>query len=382
MTTALTAAAITGIGESQFGRSVDRPLARLVLDACRAALDDAGLTASEIDGVVAAGAYPGPDEVSVALGIDRTYTASPGIPAGAGPLAAVETARAAVESGRASTVLVYYGYAGSKPGGPYGFHAQDPVKASLEMPFGWYGQPVYFAAWAQRYCHTYGLDTDELGSIAVSNRMWATMTPGAQRPKPLTEADYLSSPMIASPLRAADCCLISDGAGAVVVTTVERARDLARIPVVVAGSSTVAVGPSMTSYFTQAEDMCSFGSAVSGPRAFAEAGLTPADVDVAEIYDCFSISQAIQVEDLGLCGRGEALSFHRDGHTRPGGSLPVNTHGGHLAYAYVPGIVHVVEGVRQLRRERGAAQVQNASTAVVAALAGGEHTTLILTEDR
>lgn len=129
------AAAIVGAGESQFGRSVDRPIAKLVLDACRNALADAGVTASDIDGVIAAGAYPGPDEVSVALGIDRMYTAAPGIPAGAGPLAAVETARAAVESGRATTVLVYYGYAGSKPGGPYGFHAQDPVKASVEMPF-------------------------------------------------------------------------------------------------------------------------------------------------------------------------------------------------------------------------------------------------------
>ncbi|MEE2056967.1 thiolase family protein [Rhodococcus artemisiae] len=375
------AAAIVGAGESQFGRSVDRPITKLVLDACRGALDDAGLTASDIDGVVPAGTYPGPDEVSVALGIDRTYTAAPGIPAGAGPLAAVETARAAVESGRASTVLVYYGYAGSKPGGPYGFHAQDPVKASLEMPFGWYGQPVYFAAWAQRYCHTYAIEPDALGSIAVSNRVWATMTPNAQRPKPLTEDDYLASPMIASPLRSADCCLISDGAGALVVTTAERARDLTGAPVLVAGSSTVAVGPSMTSYFTQAEDMCSFGSSVSGPRAFADAGLTPADIDVAEIYDCFSISQAIQMEDLGLCGRGEAVEFHRDGHTRPGGSLPVNTHGGHLAYAYIPGIVHVIEAVRQVRGSRGQAQVPDASIALVAALAGGEHTTLILTKD-
>ncbi|MGX6509228.1 thiolase family protein [Rhodococcus sp. SJ-2] len=382
MSASASAAVIVGAGESQFGRSVDRPIAKLVLDACRNALDDAGLTAPDIDGVVAAGAYPGPDEVSVALGIDRRYTAAPGIPAGAGPLAAVETARAAVESGRATSVLVYYGYAGSKPGGPYGFHAQDPVKASLEMPFGWYGQPVYFAAWAQRYCHTYGIEPDALGSIAISNRVWAAMTPNAQRPKALTEDDYLSSPMIASPLRAADCCLISDGAGAVVVTTTERARDIAGTPVVVAGSSTVAVGPSMTSYFTQAEDMCSFGSAVSGPRAFADAGLAPADIDVAEIYDCFSISQAIQMEDLGLCGRGDAVEFHRAGHTRPGGSLPVNTHGGHLAYAYIPGIVHVIEAVRQVRGIRGEAQVPDTSTALVAALAGGEHTTLILTKDR
>jgi acetyl-CoA acetyltransferase len=375
-------AAVAGVGESEFGRSVDRPLDRLVIDACRAALADAGLAASDVDGVVATAPWPGPDTVSQALGIQRDHTASPGIPAGAGPVAAIEAARLAVESGRASTVLVYYGYAGSKPGGPYAFHAHDPVKASLEMPFGWFGQPVYFAAWAQRYLHTYSVSPDELGSIAIANRKWAQLTPGAQRAKPLSAEDYLASPMIASPLRAADCCLITDGAGAVVVTTTDRARDLRTAPVLVAGSSTVTVGPAMTSYFTQAPDLCSFGSSRSGPRAFAEAGLRPADIDVAEIYDCFSISQAIQLEDLGFCDRGEAFGFTADGNTEPGGALPVNTHGGHLAYAYIPGIVHVIEAVRQLRGERGAAQVPDARTALVAALAGGEHSTLILTEDR
>ncbi|MFF0817834.1 thiolase family protein [Rhodococcus sp. NPDC003318] len=374
-------AAVVGVGESEFGRSVDRPLDRLVVDACRAALADAGLTAADVDGVVATTSWPGPDTVSQALGIARDHTAAPGIPAGAGPVAGVEAARLAVESGRASVVLVYYGYAGSKPGGPYSFHAHDPVKASLEMPFGWYGQPVYFAAWAQRYLHSYGLSPEELGSIAVSNRKWAALTPGAQRPQELTVEGYRASPMIASPLRAADCCLITDGAGAVVVTSSERARDLRAPAVRVAGSATVAVGPSMTSYFTQADDLCSFGSVRSGPRAFAEAGLNPVDIDVAEIYDCFSISQAIQLEDLGFCGRGEAFALTAEGNTAPGGALPVNTHGGHLAYAYIPGIVHVIEAVRQLRGERGAAQVPNARTALVAALSGGEHSTLILTED-
>ncbi|MGW5075901.1 thiolase family protein [Rhodococcus sp. NPDC004095] len=375
-------AVLAGVGESEFGRSVDRRIDRLVIDACRAALDDAGLTAADVDGVISAGSWPGPDDVAEALGIARDYTAAPGIPAGAGPLAAIDLARTAVESGRAAVVLVYYGYAGSKPGGPYAFHAHDPVKAGLEMPFGWYGQPVYFAAWAQRYLHTYGVAPDQLGAIAIANRTWAGLTPGAQRSRELTLADYLDSPMIASPLRAADCCLITDGAGAVVVTTADRARDLDVAAVRVAGASTVAVGPAMTSFFTQADDMCSFGSARSGPRAFAEAGLRPSDIDVAEIYDCFSISQAIQLEDLGFCGRGEAFAFTADGHTSPGGSLPVNTHGGHLAYAYIPGIVHVIEAVRQLRGRRGAAQVPGARTALVAALAGGEHTTLILTEDR
>lgn len=375
-------AVLVGVGESEFGRSVPRPLDRLVLDACRAALADAGLTAEDVDGMVSVAPWPGPDAVAEALGVQRDYTAAPGIPAGAGPLAAVDIARTAVESGRATVVLVYYGYAGSKPGGPYSFHAHDPVKASLEMPFGWYGQPVYFAAWAQRYLHTYGVSPAQLGSVAIANRAWAQLTPGAQRGRALTVEDYLAGPMIASPLRAADCCLITDGAGAVVVTTAARARDLDVAAVRVAGASTVAVGPSMTSFFTQAADMCSFGSARSGPRAFAEAGLRPADIDVAEIYDCFSISQAIQLEDLGFCGRGEAFAFTADGHTAPGGSLPVNTHGGHLAYAYIPGIVHVIEAVRQLRGERGAAQVPGARTALVAALAGGEHSTLVLTEDR
>lgn len=374
--------AVVGVGESEFGRGLNCSVDALVIEASRAAMCDAGLTADDIDGVIPAGSAFNADEIATALGVDRKFTASPGIPAGAGPLAAVALARTVIEAGQAETVLVYYGYMGSKPGGPYGYHARDPIKASLEMPFGWYGQPTYFAAWAQRYCHEYGVTPEDLGSIARSNRLWAQITPGAQKRTPMSQDDYLASPMVASPLRVADCCLITDGAGAVIVTSLERARDLPNPPALIAGVGVTSVESTMTSFFTQKADMLSFGSARSGPIAFADAGLSVSDIDVAEIYDCFSISQAIQLEDLGFCSRGEGFAFTAEGNTAPGGAIPVNTNGGHMSYAYIPGIVHVIEAVRQLRGSRGQAQVVGAETALVAALGGPEHATLIFTKDQ
>lgn len=375
-------ASVVGVGESRFGRGLSMSADELIVEAARAAAADAGMAFSDIDAVIPCGSVFNADEIATALGIDRKFTASPGVPAGAGPLAGVALAAAVIGAGLAETVLIYYGYVGSKPGGPYGYHAKDPVKASLEMPFGWYGQPVYFAAWAQRYCHEHGIAPEELGAIAMSNRRWAELTPGAQKRTPMTTDDYLASRMIASPLRAADCCLISDGAGAVIMTSVQRARDICDSPVVLAGAGVSSTESTMTSFFTQKQDMGSFGSARTGPIAFGTAEMSVADIDVAQIYDCFSISQVIQLEDLGFCGRGEAVALHAQGHTSPGGSIPVNTHGGHLSYAYIPGIVHVIEGIRQLRGIRGAAQVDNAETALVAALGGPEHVTLIFSKDR
>jgi acetyl-CoA acetyltransferase len=168
----------------------------------------------------------------------------------------------------AETVLVYYGFKGSRPGGPYAFHAEDPIKAALEMPFGWYGQPVYFAAWAQRYCHEYGVKPEDFAPVALAARAWAGLTPGAQKSDPIDGSDYLRSPVIASPLRALDCCLISDGAAAYVVTSRERARSLRQPPAVVAGFGVASLDITLTSIFTQKPDVLSLGSVLSGPMAF------------------------------------------------------------------------------------------------------------------
>jgi len=377
-----TRVAIAGVGESAFGRTLDTPVDAMVVDACRRAIADAGLVAADIDGIVPAQGGPAADDVSAALGATRRYTAAPGYTPGSGSVAAIRTARAAIDAGEADTVLVYFGYKGSKPGGPYSFHAEDPVKAALEMPFGWYGQPVYFAGWAQRYCHEYGVRPDDFAPVALAARAWATVTPGSQRSTPLALDGYLASPMVASPLRALDCCLITDGAAAYVVTALDRARDLAQPPVVVAGVGVSSLDVTLTGIFTQKSDVLSLGSARSGAAAYHDAGLGPSDIDLAQIYDCFSISMVLQMEDLGLCSRGEGFAFAADGRIGPGGALPVNTNGGHLSYAYIPGMNHVVEAVRQLRGQRGQAQVAGAEVCAVAALGGNDHATAILTGDR
>jgi acetyl-CoA acetyltransferase len=374
--------AIVGVGETEFARRLDRSLDELVVDACRRAIADAGLKPSEIDGFVPAEGHPSPDDIAAALGGTRGFTANPGYVPGSCSVAAVRTAQLAIEAGLAETVLVYYGFKGSKPGGPYAFHAEDPVKAGLEMPFGWYGQPVYFAAWAQRYCHEYGVKPEEFAPVAVAARAWAGLTPGAQKSDPIESADYFNSPMVATPLRTLDCCLISDGAVAYVVTSLERARSLRQTPAVVAGVGVASLDVTLTSIFTQKPSVLSMGSALSGPEAFQQAGLTPADIDVTQIYDCFSITMILQLEDLGFCPRGEGFAFAADGRIAPGGSFPLNTHGGHLSYAYIPGMNHIVEATRQLRGQRGPAQVADAEVALVAALGGNDHATMILTKDR
>jgi acetyl-CoA acetyltransferase len=374
--------AIAGIGETEFARRLDRSFDELVIEASRRAIADAGLDPADIDGFVPVYGGPPADDVAASLGASRRFTAGPGCTPGAGSVGSIHTARLAIEAGLADAVLVYYGFNGSRPGGPYAFHAEDPVKAALEMPFGWYGQPVYFAAWAQRYCYEYGVKPEDFAPIALAARAWAGLTPGAQKSDPITADDYLRSPMISTPLRALDCCLISDGAAAFVVTSLERARDLRQPPAVVAGVGVAALDVTLTSIFTQKASVLSLGSSLSGPMAYREAGVAPADVDLAEIYDCFSITMVLQLEDLGFSPRGEGFAFAAGGRIGPGGSFPVNTNGGHLSYAYMPGMNHIVEATKQLRGHRGPAQVADAEVALVAALGGNDHATAILTKDR
>lgn len=374
--------AIVGVGETEFARHLDRSLDDLVVDACRQAVADAGLEPHHIDGFIPAYGHPAAGDVAAALGANRAFTAESGYAPGSCSVASLRTAELAIEAGLAHHVLVYYGFKGSRPGGPYTFHAEDPIKAALEMPFGWYGQPVYFAAWAQRYCHEFGVEPEEMAPVALAARAWASLTPGAQKSSPIGPEDYAASPMVSSPLRTLDCCLISDGAAAYVVSSADRARDLAKPAVHVAGLGVSSMNLTMTSMFTQKPDVMSLGSAQSGPAALRDAGVSVADVDVAQIYDCFSITMVLQMEDLGFCPKGEGFAFAAGGRLAPGGSVPVNTNGGHLSYAYIPGMNHVIEAVRQLRGERGHAQVQGAEVALVAALGGNDHATAVLTAGR
>jgi acetyl-CoA acetyltransferase len=380
--------AIVGVGETDYAWKDPRSPAALAVDATRRALADAGLEPADVDGIVTESytlAHGAPaDYVAAHLGLrERAFTAHAGI-AGSGTVGAPALARLAIESGQADVVVSYYAInlSARGAGGAYAIHAGDRAKAAFEMPFGFYGQPVYFAAAAARYRHQFGLEPEQLGAVALAARAHAQRTPNALRREPLTMADYLANPLVADPLRKLDCCLVNDGGVAFVMTSAERARDLARPPVLVAGVGIASKPVAQSGYFSQSADLLTTAATTSGAKAYRDAGLTPTDVDVAEIYDCFTISLLLQLEDLGFAEKGAGAAFVASGAIAPGGRLPVNTHGGLLSQSYLVGANHVVEAVLQLRGTRGEAQVPAAEVALVAGLGAPEHATLLLTKDR
>ncbi|SNQ46468.1 Thiolase [Frankia canadensis] len=375
---------IVGVGETSFTRGDPRSATQLAVDAVRAALADAGLDGRDVDGFLLEGTG-GPhdtpvDLVAAAIGAEERGFGLRLQKAGAGLVGAPAVAAAAIAAGLASTIVVYFGLSMSRASaGATGIHAADPVKAALEMPFGWHGQAVYFAGTARRYDHEFGGLTETLGGLAVSARAHAALTPGAIRTKPLSVDDYLAEAPVAEPLRRSDCCLINDGGVAYVLTSQERARDLRRPPVEVAGCAVASKHTTFSDYFTQAPDLLTTAAADSSRRAYAQAGIGPADVDLVEIYDCFTISLLLQLEDMGFAPKGGGGELVASGAVAPGGRRPVNTHGGLLAHSYMVGGSHVVEAVRQLRGERADAQVAGARVAAVAGLGIPDHATLVLT---
>ena len=377
--------AIVGVGESTPVRVDDRPLMTMVMEAVDRALADAGLRPSDIDGFVSESELmprSAPAEsIMAALGLapeDRFYVEY-GLPYGAGLVAAPQLAALALADGRARTVLCWFGQQLSRYShGPRETYAEDPNRVELEMPHGWFGQPVYFAGMAQRYAHEYGLKPEQLAVVAMEAREHAQRTPGALRTATMTLEDYRRSPMIASPLRAADCCLVNDGAVAFIITTMERARDLRRPPVVVAGVGTGRAPVEGDAVFTQNPSYLTTPAAQSGPQAFNEAQLGPSDVDFVELYDCFTINTILQYEDLGFVGKGEGARYAVDKGRRLTDALPTNTHGGLLSHSYTLGGGHLIEAVKQLRHERGDAQVPDAQVGLVTALGVPYHSSLIL----
>ena len=379
--------AVVGVGETPPRIGDERSEIDRAVEAIHLAADDAGLDVVDIDGF-ATEAYSTTrhipvDQVAHRLRIrDRKFSAQMSL-AGAGVVATPLLARMAIESGQAEIVVCYYGInLTAEAGKAYSFHEGDPAKAAFEMPFGFYGQPVYFAPIARRYMHEFGLKEEHLGAVAVSTRAHAARTPGSLRVDPISLDGFLAKPMIADPLRALDCCLVNDGASAFIMTSLERARDLRQSPAVVAGVGWASKPVTQAQYFSQSPDLLCTAGTVSGPRAFAEARIDPGDVDIAEIYDCFTIAVLMQFEDIGLAPRGGGGELALAGAFGPDGSLPVNTHGGLLSHSYTVGAGHVVEAVRQLRGTRGDGQVPGAEVAVVTGLGAMDHATLVLTTDR
>lgn len=382
----MTDIAIVGVGETTPNRADPRPLLGMIEDAVSAALADAGLSAADVDGFVSeSAAMPtaAPAEaVAARLGrpVNQTPFIAYGTKFGAGLVAAPQLAAYALRAGLASVVVCWYGHKLSQMSeGPRTIYAEDPLKADLELPQGWFGQPVYFASIAQRYAHAYGLTEAQLAATAIEAREHAARTPGALRGSQALDLNaYLASPMVSSPLRAADCCLVNDGAVAFVMTTLERARDLRHTPVVVAGVGTGCAPVIGDTWFTQNPDFLSTPAAISGPRAFADARLRPADVDFVELYDCFTINNILQFEELGFAPRGQGAAFSLEKGRALTDRLPTNTHGGLLANSFTLAAGHVVEAVRQLRHSRGPGQVPGAQVGLVTGLGVPHHSTLIL----
>jgi acetyl-CoA acetyltransferase len=373
--------AIVGIGETPFRRSLPDDLQTLMAEACRAALDDAGLSVDDVDGIAdSTGSYSVLHEVLRHLGIRRPVQIGTSLHASPGTVAAPLQAALLIGAGLATTVLAFSGCNwGSQRRGNTGIaHVDMEMKNAFEMPQGWYPQVVHFAGMARRRMALYGMKEEQLGAVAVAARRHAVAT-GQQAllgHKPLSLEQYLAAPYIAEPYRADDCCVVSDGAAAFVMTSRERAADRRSRPVDVLG-----VGQGilpMGEYSSLRADYLRTAAVHSGPAAFAMAEVSPRDVDFGALYDNFSGMVIQQLEDLGFCRPGEGGGFVEGGRIELGGELPLATAGGQLAGAFLLGGNLVTEAVKQLRGECGARQVEGAELGLVAGYAGAEHATLLL----
>lgn len=376
-------AAIAGVGESdQLGRLPDKSALQLHMEAARNALADAGIGVGEVDAVFSSGRNMA-NEVPEYLGIRPRFVGGTQV-GGCSFLLHVEHAAAALAAGLCSVALITHGESGySRVGHPRQRWGDDSVNNQFEIPHGTTGPSTGYGLVATRHMHEYGTTSEDLAEIAVATRAWASLNPRAFARDPITIEDVLASRIISWPLHLLDCCLVTDGGGAVVLTRAERAADLPGQPVFVLGTGT-AIGHLMVS---QMENFDRWDAAErAGAAAFAMAGVGPADIDVTQLYDAFTIVPLLALEALGYCGRGESGSFVRGQRTAPGGAFPLNTNGGGLSYTHTGmyGIFMIIEAVRQLRGLRGPAQVHGARTALCHGT-GGEWSsaaTVILSVDR
>lgn len=366
------AAAIVGVGDIELEEGkVKDGLSVLQIQAIAAkrALDDAGLTKSDVDGLFVAGLWgvPGvgtfPSVVmGEYLGIEPNYTDSTQI-GGSSFEAHIGHAAAAIQAGLCEVALILYGStqkserSRSLAGRPPTFTAQ------YETPFGLPSPAGAYAMAAHRHMHQYGTTNEDLAEIAVATRKWAQLNPYATKRDTISIEDVLQSPMITDPLHILDCCLVTDGAGAVVLVSPERAKDCRKKPVWI-----LSQGEAHSHWSIQAmPDLTMTSAAQSGKRAFEMAGVGHDDIDFVEIYDSFTITVLLTLESLGFCKRGEGGDFVKNQRTAPGGDFPMNTNGGGLSYAHpgMYGIFLIIEAVRQLRGECGERQVKEAKIGLV-----------------
>ena len=352
-------AAIVGIGATEFSKDSGRSELRLAAEAVKAALDDAGLTPGDVDGLVTF-TMDTNSEVAVAreLGIPQlTFFSQIGYGGGAA-CATVQQAAMAVATGIADVVVCYRAF-NERSGHRFGQFSTElaqrtsssGIDASWSYPMGLGTPAANVAMVARRYMHAYGATSEDFGRVAVADRRHAANNPNAFfYGKPITLADHQASRWIAEPLHLLDCCQESDGAVAIVVTSAERAADLRQRPVSIRSAAQGAGADQfiMTSYYRDGlTGLPEMG--LVGEQLWRQAGIAPEDVQVAILYDHFTPFVLIQLEELGFCPRGEARHFIADGAIEVGGALPINTHGGQLGEAYIHGMNGIAEGVRQLR---------------------------------
>jgi acetyl-CoA acetyltransferase len=377
--------AIAGIGYTEYSKNSGVSTLTLALRAIMAALEDAGLSAADVDGVACHRVGDSAQAVLVAqsLGIADLRFHLDLFGGGSVSHQVVASAAMAVATGMAETVVCWRAINARsefRMGGT-GRAAPDTTEFQYQVPYGYATPPQQFAMQARAFMQSYGVVAEDLGRVAINQRRYAMESPRATMRNELTMEDYLASRWIVEPFRLFDCCLETDAAVALVVTSAERARALARPPVLI---SAAAYGSGHTLFSNGRGDLAVSAAAQLAPRLYAMGGVGPGDIDVAELYDAFTPLVLLQLEDYGLCPKGEAAGFVADGHTAKGGSLPVNTHGGHLSEGYVHGLNHVAEAVSQLRGDAGSRQVPGAEVALSTAQPGyvaGTTSALLLRRD-
>ncbi len=355
-------AVIAGVYEHPTRWAPEKTAYQIHAESARGALEDAGLTLADVDGFATSGVGPiGVISVAEHLNLQPRYLDSTSI-GGSSFVAHVGHAAAAIAAGLCEVVLITYGSTASSDRfavGTGGGMLGDPPD-QFEVAFG----PTVvggYALVAQRHMHEYGTTAEQLAEIAVTVRRHASLNPAAKFREPITVADVLASRLVSSPLHLLDCCIISDGGGAVVVAGAARARDLRRPPVFVLGASEAVCHTA-----AGVRDLTDMAASQSGPRAMQMAGVGHGDVDMCMIYDSFTITVLETLESLGFCRNGEGGAFVQDGRIGLGGALPVNTDGGGLSSNHpgMRGIFLVIEATRQLRGECGRRQVDGCEVAL------------------
>ena len=354
-------AAIVGVAESDLGEvAAGMSVIDLMAQGVHRALADCGLALADVDGVFAAAGQSRMPSTALCeyLGLKPRYQDCT-MMGGSSFMTHVAHAQAAIELGLCKVAVIAYGStqrsAGRKNVAPREYNP-------YETPF----RPILpasaYALAASRHMHQYGTTREQLAQVAVAARQWALRNPMAWEKEPLTVEQVLAARMVSHPLTVRDCCLVTDGGGALVMTSAARAKTLRKPPAFVLG-----VGENIShQYISNMADLTVTGAARSGAQAYAMAGLKPQDIDVVQVYDAFTITTLLFLEDLGFCPKGEGGRFVSDGTIAPGGRLPVNTNGGGLSYCHpgMYGLFVLMEAVRQLRGECGQRQAAGCETAI------------------